>query len=303
MDLTRENLDSLFTGFDTALNEGLAQADQSHLKWCMVVPSKGALEAYPSILVTGTMREWVGPRLINDLDGKMMKVINRDFEHTERVKRNNIKDDLVGLYPPVFRAIGINANNLWPRLGTEALTDQTALWVDDKTFYISTSSGASARRLGKSGVMVNKTTNSLSEANYETARSLMMGFLGADGEPLGLVPTHLMVGPSNEKTGRQIVKASLVVSGGVAVSNVHQDEVELEVNPRLVGTAAGYWFLLCLNRGFMPVAVQQREINPLVAYDQDHDLCVKDHNENHYGLHYRGASVGFAPQLVIGNFA
>jgi len=306
MDLTRENLDSLFTGFNTSLNEGLAQADLTWEQWCLVINSKAPIEKYPAMFLTGGMREWIGPRVIHDLDGKLMQVRNRPFEGTVKVNRDNIADDSLGIYSPVFKAMGINANNLWPQIATESAVDATTTWLDDKTFFLSTSSGSGARQLGDSGVIVNKTTNALSAANYLTARALMMGFHGSDGQPLGLVPSHLMYGPALESTFDSIFSVATVSDGGVtpvSVGNPHYKKVVGILNPRFVGDYANYWHLMCLTRGFKPFAVQKRLVGPLVAWDTDHDQCVKDDNENHYGLHYRGAAVGLVPHLVIGNMA
>ena len=85
---------------------------------------------------------------------------------------------------------------------------------------------------------------------------------------------------------------SLIVDSGVAVDNPHKDEVEVQVNPWLTGTHAAKWFLVCTTRGIKPISVQKREVGPLNRWDQPHDACVKDHNEAHYGLHYRGAAAG-----------
>jgi len=300
MDLTRENLDALFTSLNTALNKGLEMADKSYLKWCSIITSKGALEGYPILLVSGTMRKWFGDRQINQLDGKRMNVLNEDYEHTEAVRRNDISDDQIGFYTPLFQAMGVNAENLWPQIATMALTAY-GNWADGKPFFSSATSGASARKLGKATI-VNKTVLALNATNYAAAKALMMGFCGADGMPLGLVPTHLMHGPALDANVRTLLKAEMVSDGDVAVSNIYKDDVEPVLNPFLSGAHAADWFLLCLNRGINPVAVQKRHVGALTRWDSDHDANVKDKNENHYGLHYRGAAVGAVPQLVIGNF-
>ena len=72
------------------------------------------------------------------------------------------------------------------------------------------------------------------------------------------------------------------------------------VNPYLVGDNAGKWFLMCTKRGIKPVAVQKRKVGALTRWDKDSDPCVKDENRCDYGVHYRGAAVAVAPQLVVG---
>ena len=293
MDINSENLNTLFYSFNALLQKGLAQAWNEWEKYCSVINSATALEKYPLTIISGGMREWVGPRFINAVSGKLLEVRNRDFEATQGVSRNDIEDDNIGFYSALFTEMGINAGALWPRLSVEALCS-AGKWADGGDFF------TASRKIGKATIN-NVVAGALSVSNYETARSQMMGFLQADGKtPIGLVPDTLMVGPSNEKTARQILKADLVAEGGTAVTNVHRDEAEIIVNPYLVGSDAGKWFLMCTRRGIKPVAVQKRKVGPLVRWDKDSDPCVKDENRCDYGVHYRGAAVAVAPQLVIG---
>ena len=293
MDINAENLNSLFYSFNALLQKGLAQAWNEWEKYSSVVNSATALEKYPMTIISGGMREWVGPRFINEVGGKLLEVRNRDFEATQGVSRNDIEDDNIGFYSALFTEMGINAGALWPWLSVEALCS-AGKWADGKDFF------AADRKIGKAAIN-NVVSGALSIANYETARSQMMAFMQADGKtPIGLVPDTLMVGPSNEKTARQILKADLVAEGGAAVSNVHRDEAEVLVNPYLVGDNAGKWFLMCTKRGIKPVAVQKRKVGALARWDKDSDPCVKDENRCDYGVHYRGAAVAVAPQLVVG---
>jgi phage major head subunit gpT-like protein len=126
----------------------------------------------------------------------------------------------------------------------------------------------------------------------------MMGFKATNNkDPLGLVPDLLVVGPSLETAAKRILVSSLVVQDGVAVDNIHKDECAVQVNPYISGSQ---WFLMCTGRGIKPVSVQKRKEGSLQRWDQDSDTCVKDKNENHYGVHYRGESVATSPFLVIG---
>jgi len=292
MNLTRTDLDALFTAFNAALNKGLAQAWTGYTRWAMPVTSSGAAERYPLALVTGSMREWIGDRVVNSLDTAKLDVVNRDFEHTEAVSRNDIEDDNIGFYAPLFEAMGVDAANLWGRLATEALCGN-GNWADGNAFF-------SSRSLSRKSTVNNAVSGALSLANYETARTRMMGWTGADGNPLGIVPDLLMVGPSNEQTAKGILEAQLVASGSATVSNVHYHECDIQVNPWLVGADAGKWFLLCTTRGVKPVAVQKRKEGALVRWDDDHDLCVAKHNANEYGVHYRGNAAAVQPLLVVG---
>ena len=292
MDLNTDNMRNLFYAFNAYLQRGLGGGWSDWQKFCSVITSGTLIEKYPMTVIQGAMREWVGPRLINEVEGKTFDVKNRDFEHTEGVSRNDIEDDNIGFYAALFTEMGINAANLWPELAVEALTNP-GKWADGNPFFSAT------RKIGKA-VINNVVSGALSVSTYETARSQMMQFKKADGTPIGLVPDTLMVGPALENTARRILKAELVVDSGNTVSNIHKDECEILVNPFLAGDNGSKWFLLNTRRGIKPVVVQKRKEGTLQRWDKDSDVCVKEHNRNDYGLHYRGAAAMVAPQLIIG---
>jgi phage major head subunit gpT-like protein len=66
--------------------------------------------------------------------------------------------------------------------------------------------------------------------NYALARKAMMQLKGEGGKKLGIMPTHMVVGPSNEADARALLKAA---TGAAGASNVWLDSVELIVTPQL----------------------------------------------------------------------
>jgi phage major head subunit gpT-like protein len=70
----------------------------------------------------------------------------------------------------------------------------------------------------------------LTAANYEAARLAMQTFKRDGGDPLGIVPTHLIVGPVNESAARAILTRELI-NGGESNPNYHT--AELLVVPHL----------------------------------------------------------------------
>ena len=288
MNLTRENLESLFVAINATYNRGLRQVWDGFEKFAMTVNSSTALNRYPVMLMTGAMREWVGERVVNELSGKSVDVVNRDFEHTEGILRNDLEDDNFGFFAPLFEGIGAEAGNLWGRLASEAL-ETPGNWADGAAFF-------GSRKIGKATIN-NAVSGALTVANYETARSRMMGFTAADGKtPLGLVPNLLVVPPSLESTAKTIFKTDLVASGGSTVSNIHKDEVEILLDPFLTGSD---WYLMCTSRGLKPLVVQKRKAGSLQRWDKDSDECVKNHRRYEYGIDHRGAAAAIAPHLIV----
>ncbi|MCL2792238.1 MAG: Mu-like prophage major head subunit gpT family protein [Spirochaetaceae bacterium] len=70
----------------------------------------------------------------------------------------------------------------------------------------------------------------LTSVNFEAARLQMRQFKRDGGDPLGIVPTHLVVSSDNEVAALQILKAQLLDNGK---SNINYNTAELVVSPWL----------------------------------------------------------------------
>ena len=295
MDINRGNLDALFTGFKTALQKGLDMATKPIEQLATVVPSSTAIEKYPLLFLLSTIREWVGPRVIADIQGEVLQVTNDDYEHTIGVNRNDIDDDQLGLYTPLFQKMGQDAANLWGKLVIDAMC-ANGDWLDDNAFFY-------ASRTFGSNTINNTTTSALSESTFNTAYNAMMAYKAHNNQPLGVVPDLLVVGPKLRATGFEILKASKHVKasgtvGVAAVENPNYNVCDLMIHPDLVGTYDDYWFLLQTKGVVKPVLLQKRKTGTLQRWDKDSDECVKTHNRNDYGLHFRGAAALSLPPLA-----
>jgi phage major head subunit gpT-like protein len=65
---------------------------------------------------------------------------------------------------------------------------------------------------------------SLTAANYEAARLAMQTLKRDGGDPLGITPTHLIAGPTNEAAARAILSRELI-NGGDSNPNYHTAEL------------------------------------------------------------------------------
>jgi phage major head subunit gpT-like protein len=64
----------------------------------------------------------------------------------------------------------------------------------------------------------------LTATNYEAARLKMQTLKRDGGDPLGITPTHLLVGPTNEAAARAILSRELI-GGGDSNPNYHNAEI------------------------------------------------------------------------------
>lgn len=79
-------------------------------------------------------------------------------------------------------------------------------------------------------------TQELNAANYASARAMMMSQTNAEGVPLGIKPTLLIVPPALEARAREILHAQFIIGDsavGGSKSNIWQGSADLLVVPEL----------------------------------------------------------------------
>ena len=71
----------------------------------------------------------------------------------------------------------------------------------------------------------------MTAALYEAAFAAMMAFKNDEGIPLGIKPTHLVVGPTDRVTALEILVSERLANGE---TNVNRGSAELILSPWLV---------------------------------------------------------------------
>lgn len=102
-------LDLVFKGFKATYTDAYMIAPSHAQDVAMTVPSVGRDETYSWIGNMPSMREWVGPRQVQNLKTYSFNIANRSFEATVEVKRTDIADDRLGVFKPFFAEMGQNA--------------------------------------------------------------------------------------------------------------------------------------------------------------------------------------------------
>lgn len=99
-------LANLFTGFKASFQKGLARAPSQWNQVAMTVPSTTREENYGWLGKVPSLREWIGDRVVQSLMQHAYTIRNKDWEATISVPRNDIDDDVYGIYGPLFEAMG-----------------------------------------------------------------------------------------------------------------------------------------------------------------------------------------------------
>lgn len=100
MQITAATLAALQQGFNAAFMAGFGSAKVTYGLIAMTVPSTADIENYGWMKDLPGMREWVGQRVINNLEVSGAQLRNKHYEHTIGVSRNHIEDDKLGIYAP-----------------------------------------------------------------------------------------------------------------------------------------------------------------------------------------------------------
>ncbi|WP_113911338.1 Mu-like prophage major head subunit gpT family protein [Roseovarius dicentrarchi] len=109
--INAQSLDLVYSGFKTVYTDAYLAAPTHSDKVAMTVPSSGRDETYGWIGQFPQLREWIGPRHVHGLSAHSFKIVNRDFESTVSVHRNDIMDDRLGVFKPSFAEMGHLARN------------------------------------------------------------------------------------------------------------------------------------------------------------------------------------------------
>lgn len=119
--LNSTSLTTLNIGFKTTFQAAFDGVQPTYSKVAMTVPSSTAKEEYGWLQQLPRIREWLGDRQVHSLSASSYAIKNRDWEFTVGVNRNDIEDDNVGMYGPMFKMIGQQAalfpdELVWPLL-------------------------------------------------------------------------------------------------------------------------------------------------------------------------------------------
>lgn len=116
----------------------------------MVVPSGTRENVYPWLGTLPSMQKWAGDRIIRNLKAHKYSIENEKFEMTIAVKRDDIEDDQVGIYGPMFRDMGAQAGLHPNQLVFGALKKGHELACYDGQYFFDTDHPVSGKSVSNS---------------------------------------------------------------------------------------------------------------------------------------------------------
>ena len=106
MIISQTSLDALRVGFRSEFQRALTMAPPQKDRVAMTVRSSTFENRYGWLKKLSGMREWIGPRQIDNLEESQYSIANRHFEKTISVDSNDIEDDNLGQYSIMFAELG-----------------------------------------------------------------------------------------------------------------------------------------------------------------------------------------------------
>lgn len=106
MIITSSSLTALFVAFRREFQQALEATPTAWEKIATQIPSTTKDNTYGWLGQFPQFREWVGDRVLKDMAATGYSITNKSYESTVSVDRNDIEDDNIGIYKPLFAEMG-----------------------------------------------------------------------------------------------------------------------------------------------------------------------------------------------------
>ena len=284
-------LPGLRTEFELAYRSELDRSIADQL--ATVINTTMPIQKYAWLGATPPMREFIDERRPSGLSAYAVTIEDKTFESSIAVDRRAIEDDQLDMIRLRIRDLALRVAAHRQQIVVEALSGGfTATGYDAVSFF------NTAHPIPGGTTYSNRTTSPLDATALGEAISTMMLAPDDVGQPLGIVPDTLVVGPKNLWAAIELVDSPVVVYKPSAVDstpatpylNAFHGKLKIVASPFLTGSADDYWFLLDTKRPIRGVILQQRsdvpvEFSALEASSGSESAWMRD--RYHYGVRAR----------------
>lgn len=298
MIVNHANLDALFRGFKVVFDDTLKGTPSQIDKIATRVPSQTSKQDFPIAALVGTMREWVGDRVVQNIAAWKPTIENKNFELTVAVDRNAIEDDQYGVYEPALRSLSEQAvlhpyEEALSWIGSDAFTGDDGF--DGAKFF-------SAAHTWPGGEYTtaqdNLTDEVLDAAAVWTGIQAMRGFRNPAGQPIGSYPNVFLCATDLLQTARELFLVKYDAEGAERSTYGLFEKDNIIDDPRI---SSGCWMMLDCRHAIKALINQRRKEPEFVALTSPTDEPVFSRREFQYGVDYRGRVVGIAWWLAYGS--
>lgn len=294
-DLTKLITAGLRTDFNVAYHRRLNESIVGRI--ATVIPTTLPTQDYGWLSGNPTMREFVDERRLKALKELSQTITDKTWEATLGVSRRALEDDQYGAIRLRVQDLANEAARHREKITVQKYALGATTVCADGQYLIDDDHPESGTNQD------NKTTNALSEAEVAAGIAAMEQFTDDQGEPLGIIPTVLLVGPKNQFVAKRIVNSTVSIASSLGATNARvvegssnplQGMLDVIVSPYLTGTYDDYWFLIDGTRAVKGVILQERSDVPVefTAVDNPDAEEVFMRDQLMYGVRAR-YEVGF----------
>ncbi|MGB1239989.1 MAG: Mu-like prophage major head subunit gpT family protein [Pseudomonadales bacterium] len=104
--VTSALIQALMVTWRADFQDGMKTAAHMWREVATEVPSSTKSNTYGWLGKMPGMREWVGDRVVKDIKSHGYSIVNKTWEDTVGVSRDDVEDDNVGIYKPIFQELG-----------------------------------------------------------------------------------------------------------------------------------------------------------------------------------------------------
>lgn len=263
--LTPEYLVIARAGVLTVLDQAFRSFD-SMASWNLVateIPTTLATQDHAFLGASPIMEEVTDEPREQPLREGSYTLTDKLYKARLPIPRKWLEDDQTGLIRTRAAELGEAAMRHDNKLVYQLLTSGFAALCHDGQYFFD-----SDHSEGDSGTQSNTTSSSLSDSSLETAVTAMMGFLDDRGEPRGVVPDTLVVGPKLARKATDLAGSDVVVirvgdgtagTGATAAtpfSNYHKGIIKQVIVSEYITNFN--WFVLQAQTALKPLILQKR---------------------------------------------
>jgi phage major head subunit gpT-like protein len=298
-------LNRLYQNLSKAFDGAYNSWENIYPRYTMTAPSTTRSNLYAWLGQMPQVREWIGERQANSIGTRSYELVNRDWENTFEIDRNDVEDNTFFSFSTVAAQLGESFKQHGDVLMAATVEAGISTACFDGQFFFDTDHPVNPDKPAGT-TYDNDRTLALTFANYDTVRTGFLGFKNENGIPLA-PPSKLMllVPPALELTARQIVESEWITPGTAyalagtsgASMNPFKGSAEVCVNPYLTDTTR--WYLINSGATIKPFLMQTRQAPKFVAYDRPEDPAVFAKKKFLYGTDARYAAGYTFPFLAI----
>jgi phage major head subunit gpT-like protein len=241
------------------------------------VPSESDTEDYSWLGDMPSMREFLGPRVFQQLIVNHYSIRNKDWEVAIEIKRSVFEDDgkVKTIQPRIMDLAAAAARHRYKLLTQNILANNVS--------YDNVAMFATTHNIGGQGNQSNLltgtgTTLAQVQADFFAARAALIAFKSESGEHFNIAPKLLVLAPPSLWGVFDQLQNATIIS---QTENVLKGQFELEINPYLASLSGGDandWYLLNTLGPIKPFVFQNRRSPDLVGITDPESEHVFKHN-------------------------